>query len=342
MVVFTGGGDPTRLSIPEAKREVVVPLVRRFLGELTNPRKRNSNSYLSIAQQLYQLIVEPMEAVLEEENIDTILFSMDAGLRSLPVAALHDGEQFLVEKYSIAMIPSFSLSDLRYRSLENAGVLALGASEFSNHSPLPAVPVELATITSELGMGEFFLNEDFTLANLQNQLSANPMPIVHLATHADFLPGSASNSYIQLWDEKLTLDRLSELKWNDPLVDLLVISACRSAVGDREAELGLAGLAIKSGAKSALASLWYVSDEGTLVLMSEFYRQLRLAPIKAEALRLAQLAMIRGEIKIEDGRIIGANSGKNIELPQELEQASNHNLSHPYYWSAFSMIGSPW
>ncbi|NER37736.1 MAG: CHAT domain-containing protein [Oscillatoria sp. SIO1A7] len=342
IVVLTGAGDPARLSIPEAKREIILPLAKKFRGELTDLRKLRTTSYLPVAQQLYQLIVAPMEAILQERNIDTLLFSMDPGLRSLAVAALHDGEQFLAEKYSTAVIPSFSLSDLRYRSLENASVLAFGASEFTKLAPLPAVPVELATITSELGVEEFFLNEDFTLENLQSQRSAKPMPIIHLATHAEFVPGVASNSYIQLWDEKLTLDQLPGLGWSEPMVDLLVISACRSALGDKEAELGLAGIAVQSGVKTALASLWYVSDEGTLVLMSEFYRQLKQVPIKAEALRLAQLAMIRGELKIENGRIISSKQGKDIQLPEQLAGLTNDDLSHPYYWSAFTAIGSPW
>ena len=342
IVVLTGAGDPARLSIPEGKREVILPLATKFRGELTNPRKLGTTSYLPIAQQLYQLIVAPMEGLLEEHNIDTLLFSMSPGLRSLPVAALHDGEQFLAEKYSTAMIPSFSLSDLSYRSVENASVLALGASKFTNLAPLPAVPVELATITSELGAGEFFLNEDFTLDNLQSQREAKPISIIHLATHAEFLPGVASNSYIQLWDEKLTLDQLPGLGWSEPMVDLLVISACRSALGDKEAELGLAGIAVQSGVRSALASLWYISDEGTLVLMSEFYRQLKQVPIKAEALRIAQIAMIRGQVRIDNGRIVSANTGKDIELPEQLTGLTNQDLSHPYYWSAFTMIGSPW
>jgi CHAT domain-containing protein len=143
-----------------------------------------------------------------------------------------------------------------------------------------------------------------------------------------------------LWDTKLRLDQLRQLGWNNPPVELLVLSACRTALGDEQAELGFAGFAVLAGVKSALASLWYVSDQGTLGLMTEFYEQLNNAPIKAEALRQAQLAMIRGEVRLEDGQLRTPKA--DIPLPPELLSLGNQKLAHPYYWSAFTMIGNPW
>jgi CHAT domain-containing protein len=119
-----------------------------------------------------------------------------------------------------------------------------------------------------------------------------------------------------------------------------VLSACRTAVGDEQAELGFAGLAVLAGVKSAIGSLWYVSDEGTLGLMATFYEELKKTPIKAEALRKAQLAMLRGETRLSGGQLI--TTVGNFPLPPELVQLGNKNLSHPYYWSAFTMIGNPW
>jgi CHAT domain-containing protein len=119
-----------------------------------------------------------------------------------------------------------------------------------------------------------------------------------------------------------------------------VLSACRTAVGDEEVELGFAGLAVQAGVKSALASLWYVNDEATLGLMSEFYQQLTTAPIKAEALRKVQLAMISGKVQIKNQQLI-TSEGK-LPLPPELTGGGNRNFSHPYYWSGFTMIGNPW
>jgi CHAT domain-containing protein len=313
-----------------------------FRSELLNPIKLNTQSYLPASQQLYQWIIAPLEAELKAQGIDTLVFSMDAGLRSLPLAALHDGSQFLVEKYSIGLIPSVNLTDTNYESVKNAEVLGMGASQFTNHQPLPAVPAELNAIASEW-KGESFLNQAFTLNNLRSQRNAQAFPIIHLATHAEFQPGTPSNSYIQLSNSRLTLDRVRELGWSQPpKVELLVLSACRTALGDDRTELGFAGLAVQAGVKSVLASLWYVSDEGTLALMTEFYHQLKVAPIKAEALRQAQIAMLKGQVSIKNGRLILSNLNKELELPPELANLTNENLSHPYYWSGFTMIGSPW
>jgi CHAT domain-containing protein len=191
-----------------------------------------------------------------------------------------------------------------------------------------------------LWRGKSFLNEAFTLDNLKEQRRKIPFGIIHLASHGTFEPGSPGNSYIQLWDQKLKLDQLRQLGWNDPPVELLVLSACRTALGDEEAELGFAGFAVQAGVQSALASLWSVSDEGTLGLMSEFYEQLKKAPIKAEALRQTQLAMLQGQVLLEGGQL--HTSGKDIPLPPNLAVLGDKNFTHPFYWAAFTMIGSPW
>jgi CHAT domain-containing protein len=133
---------------------------------------------------------------------------------------------------------------------------------------------------------------------------------------------------------------LPSLGWTKSPVDLLVLSACRTAVGDEQVELGFAGLAVQAGVKSALASLWYVNDEGTLGLMSEFYQHLKAAPIKAEALRQAQLAMLKGEVRLEGGQLF--TSEGTVPLPPELAKLGNRNFTHPFYWSAFTIIGNPW
>jgi CHAT domain-containing protein len=270
---------------------------------------------------------------------------MDAGLRLIPMAALHDGQQFLVEKYSIGSIPSVSLTNSRYKAVKDAQVLGMGASKFQKLSPLPAVPMELEMITRQLWSGESFLNEEFTLDNLKAQRQQKPFEIIHLATHAEFQSGDATNSYIQLWDTQLSLDRLRQMGWQEaPQVELLTLSACRTAVGDERVELGFAGLAVQAGVKSALASLWYVNDEGTLALMSGFYQHLRQpdVTIKAEALRRAQIAMLRGQVRLENGQLQGLEGLGSIPLPPELAARGNNELSHPFYWAGFTMIGSPW
>jgi filamentous hemagglutinin family protein len=328
-----------------ASRETVLQVAREFTNAVRTPRRLNATDYKEPAEQLYQWLIAPLRSELEANNIDTLVFSMDVGLRTLPLAALFDGQQFLVEKYSLALIPSLSLTDTRYADVKNSEVLAMGASKFPekyDQNPLPAVPLEISTIVGKIWPGSSFLNENFTLANLKNKRNQPQYKIIHLATHGDFQPGGAENSYIQFWDTKLQLNQLGELRLSKPQVELLVLSACTTAVGDEQAELGFAGLAVHAGVKSALASLWYVSDAGTLGLMTEFYQQLRTAPIKAEALRQAQLAMLRGEVRLQDGYLVRSHNNQSLPLPMELSARGDRNLSHPYYWAAFTMIGSPW
>jgi len=135
---------------------------------------------------------------------------------------------------------------------------------------------------------------------------------------------------------------MRELKlYDQPQVELLVLSACRTAIGNEEAEMGFAGLAFRTGVKTALASLWKVEDNGTLGLMTAFYTQLSDRKTKAEALQKAQLAMIRGEVQVVDEQL-QTSSGSFPLPPDLLEQFKGKDLSHPYYWSGFTLIGSPW
>jgi filamentous hemagglutinin family protein len=341
LLIVTGSGDPIRRRVANITRADVQEAARRFRNLVTSPLANRNNNYLTDAQQLYSWMVQPVEADLQRQGIQNLSFIMDPGLRSLPIAALHDGQRFLVEKYSVSLLPSISLIDTSYINLRDLKVLAMGISQFPDRAPLPAVPLEIETITPGLWSGESFLNDKFTLGNFRWQRQQGRFGIVHLATHAEFRPGQPSNSFIQLWDQKVRLDQLRQLGLNDPPVELLVLSACRTALGDEQAELGFAGLALQAGVQSALASLWYVSDEGTLAFMTEFYRQLSSTPIKAEALRQTQIAMIHGDVRLESGELIGSR-GEDIILPPELIERSNVNLSHPFFWSAFTLVGSPW
>jgi len=343
VVLMMPEGDPVRARV-EVNRETLLATVKELRWEIGDPTARRSTSYLKAAQKLYQWIVAPLELELELLQIDTLIFAMDRGLRRLPLAVLHDGEKFLVEKYSLSTIPSLYLTDNRVtQNLQNASVLAMGMSEQfpDNQAPLPAVPVEIETIADRLWQGEGFLNQDFTLKNLQQQREEHPFRIVHLATHGYFKRGAAENSYIQLWDEKLRIKAMKEQQWYDPPVELLVLSACHTAVGDAQVELGFAGLAVQTGAKSALASLWYVNDTATLGLIASFYERLRTAPIKVEALRKVQIAMLRGEIHVKSEQLLGTMT-EGIALPPALAKLGDRNFVHPYYWAGFAVVGNPW
>ncbi|MGL6282937.1 MAG: CHAT domain-containing protein, partial [Microcoleaceae cyanobacterium] len=301
--LFLPNGKSVVKSI-EVSRDTILEVVKEFTNQVRKPTSLNNHDYLNNGKKLYDWLITPLEKELEQNNINTIIFSMDNGLRGLPLAALYDGQNFLVEKYAFSLVPSFSLTDTKYVGLKDAQVLAMGASEFPRdtaQSPLPSVPIELSNIITKIWSGQSFLNQDFTLANLQAQQVKGGFQIIHLATHGEFHPGGAKNSYIQFWDQKLRIDQLRQLNLSDPQVELLVLSACTTAIGDEDAELGFAGLAVQAGVKSALASLWYVSDTGTLALMTEFYRQLKIKPMKAEALRQAQLALLYKQVRLEEG-----------------------------------------
>ncbi|MEM9484763.1 MAG: CHAT domain-containing protein, partial [Cyanobacteria bacterium P01_F01_bin.116] len=338
LLIFRSTGKPVSLVIPGVTQADLSHTVEQFRRALIASSRVGSSRYLPTAQTLYQWLIKPIEEELGAEAIDTILFSMDSGLRTVPIAALHDGEQFLIEKYSVGMIPSLGLMDPHYQPLESAHVLAMGASSFESLQPLPAVPAEIETI-HHLWPGNKFLNETFTQQNLINQQRQAPAQIIHLATHAEFKAGNAEDSYIQLWDKQLKLSDIHTLGWDRPTVDLLVLSACRTALGDTNAEMGFAGLAVAAGVKSALASLWTVSDVGTLALMSEFYHQLMVTPVKSDALRAAQLAMLSGKTRLQENELPISDSQLPAELRENLEYL---DLSHPYYWAGFTLIGSPW
>jgi filamentous hemagglutinin family protein len=362
LILVTPKGKSLLKTVYQANRTDLLKAITTFRSQVTEPKKKTG--YQAMAKQLYQWMIAPLEAEIQAQKIDTLIFSMDTGLRSLPLAALSDGQKFLVEKYSLGLIPNINLVDTRYQDVKKTEVLAMGASKFIEQDPLPAVPFELSTLVGDqnlaaqnrelktttqssptsqgLWSGKSFLNQSFTLGNLKSQRTQKPFGIIHLATHGEFKLGAPRNSYIQLWDSKLRLDQLRQLGWNNPPVELLVLSACRTALGDEQAEFGFGGLAVAAGVKSAVASLWYVSDGGTLGLMSEFYQQLRTAPIKAEALREAQIAMIKGQVRIEGGRLFTTGTPGVVSLPSELAQSGDTALSHPYYWAAFTMIGSPW
>ena len=334
-----------RKTIKNTSRKDVIATATQFREEVSNARNLKDTGYIKSSEELYNVLIRPLEDQLQANNIDILVFSMDSGLRLLPLAALYDGKQFLVEKYATAIVPSFGLTDTRYVNPAKSSILAMGASEFTDQASLPTMGIELKTIISNPRKGEAFLNEQFTIPNFIAQNSRkNSFQIIHLGTHAEFKAGDLNDSYIQFYNDKLRIPQLrdisTELGWNtdNTPIELLVLSACDTAIGDEKAELGFAGLAVQAGVKSALASLWYVSDLGTLALMGEFYNQLDSTLIKAEALRQTQLEMLHGKVNINDRRVDLSN-GEKLTLPKEFPEGSL-SLAHPYFWSSFTLIGN--
>ncbi len=338
-VLTARGRFRRRIPINYTKLMEQVVQLRR---EITNPLRTHTTSYLPPAQELYKLLIEPLKSDLNTQGITNLVFLAEAGLRSVPYGALHDGKQFLIEQYSLGLMPSLGLTQTDYQNLRNASLLMVGVSKSTQEqTALPMVQTELNTIARIWGKSNQYLNDLATLNTLQTAKQKQNFQIVHLATHANFISGKPKDAYIQLWNDRLQLGQMKDLNWNKPGLDLLVLSACRTAVGDRESELGFAGLAVKTGVKTTIASLWSVNDTATMSLMSKFYDGLLRSPLKGEALRQAQLAMLRGNVVIQNNQLIGVNTTGAIGLPSEME-TSNSNFVHPYYWAAFTVVGNPW
>jgi CHAT domain-containing protein len=332
-----------RKAFTNVSREKILKVGQSFRKAMSDPTRLGESVDFEAAQQLYQWTIAPMDAQLREQNIDTILFSMDDGLRSLPYAALHNGQQYLIETYRTALIPSFSLTNRdRSLALSQQGLLAMGVSKSTGGlAPLPAVPLEVSTITQQLwrGPSQSTLDEDATLNQLKARYQQQRFGVLHLASHAEFNPGNVENSYIQLWDDKLTLPKVRqlsrELNWQGlPSLELLVLSACQTALGNQEAELGFAGTALNAGAQSAIASLWSANDQGTLGLMSGLYQGLGTGLAKSEAIRQAQLMMLRGDTRLQNGQLFLANRGA-IAAP-----LTDQRFQHPYFWSGYTVVGN--
>ena len=344
----TSDSSATRTTLP-VSQEMMANLdddIEAIRAYMSNPLGEEED-YLEVSARLYDLVIRPMTDSLDANNLDVLVFVMGDGLRGIPLAALYNREtgKYLIEEYGVAIIPSFGLTDVSYEQPDFNSILAMGSSTFTAQSDLPSVPIELNQIISPPRDGTVFLNQDFTINNFKNQNLQQEFDIIHLGTHAKFNRGEIDQSYIQFFDNKLSIPDLiklsSELQWDtletNP-IELLVLSACETSVGSPQAELGFAGIAIASGVKSVLASLWEVSDLGTLALMSQFYENYTAVPLKAEALRQAQLSLLRGEVYIEEDEIVLA-SGSRITIPEEF-QGQAIDFSHPFIWGAFQIIGN--
>jgi filamentous hemagglutinin family protein len=267
------------------------------------------------AQRLYELLIEPLEKDLVQAQIDTLVVVPQGILRSVPFAALHDGKQFLIEKWAMAMMSSLALTDYpaTQKFKENIIPFFGGLSDSVQGFPqLPAVPEELDN-SYQILVGKktwfsspIFLNEQFTLTNFEKQLTTTAYNLVHLSTHGEFttpLKNSFLLTHDQNHNDKLTLEKLEESLIptgvdNQP-IELLVLSACETASSDdkfehERATLGIAGITVKTKTRSALASLWKIDNLQAAQLIPEFYRQWIENPSysKAKALQKTQIKFL--------------------------------------------------
>lgn len=301
-----------QFSVPVSRPQLAATTLR-FRQSIENPNAQAD--YLNDAKQLYLWLVAPYAKPLFDAGIRNLVFVPEGPLRSIPMAALHDGSHFLVEVFSLAETPSLALTQLKKATPHIQTVLANGITEAVHGYPaLPSVGQELQDIQQSFS-GLTLSNGQFLLHRSERELTEGRYSIVHIATHGEF-SSDYRNSFLLTYDNKLTMAKLANTigirKYsNDPL-DLLVLSACQTAVGDDRAALGLAGVAIKAGARSAVATLWFINDAATATLMSEFYRKLSDPAVsKAAALRFAQMSLIQTQ-----------------------------NRNHPYYWAPFLLLGN--
>ncbi|MEH2259665.1 CHAT domain-containing protein [Nostoc sp.] len=258
------------------------------------------------SQQIYDWLIRPAQTELVKSGIKTLVFVLDGELRNIPMGVLYDKQQekYLVEKYAIALTPGLQLLDpkpLRQIQLNalTAGVSEKRPVEGREFSELQNVPRELKEIKSEISKSEELLNQQFTETNLQNKLQTVSFSVVHLATHGQF-SSDAEKTFILTWNKLVKVKEFDNLlrvsdKNRSNGIELLVLSACQTAEGDKRAALGLAGIAMRAGVRSTLATLWSIDDRSTSDVMSEFYRQLKAGVNKAEALQRAQLAVFAKE-----------------------------------------------
>lgn len=270
----------------------------------------------SLSQQVYTWLLQSFAEDLARERIETLVFVLDGSLRNIPMAALYDGQQYLVEKYNIALTPSLQLSDPQRLERQRLNALVAGLSEARfGFAPLINVEKELKQIQSEVPSRKL-LNQDFTSEALQQQINSQPFSVIHIATHGQF-SSDAERTFILAWDKPIKVNELNDLlrtreQIQPQAIELLVLSACETATGDRRAALGLAGVAIRAGARSTLASLWSVEDTSTALLMSQFYQELAKNQTNpAQALRLAQITLLK-----------------------------NPQYQSPVFWAAYVLVGN--
>ncbi|GJL52726.1 MAG: hypothetical protein NPIRA01_39530 [Nitrospirales bacterium] len=286
-----------------------VRTLRKFL------EKRTTREYLPHAQQVYAWLIQPIRKYLTQFDVHTLVFVPDGPLRTIPLGALHDGQEFLIEQYALAITPGIDLTDPRPINREDIKLLSVGLTDSVQGFPsLPNVASEIQALTQLYG-GRVLLNQQFQVDELEYEMKDERPSIVHIASHAKF-SGEAKKTFLLAFDEKLTMDRLDELiglyQFRDTPLDLLTLSACETAAGDDRAALGLAGVAIKAGARSALATLWFINDKATSELITEFYRQLQNVSVsKAMALQIAKKKLM-----------------------------SHPSYQHPSYWSPFLLINN--
>ena len=352
LVLVTPYSPPIRRTVNVTSKELNQAIVD-FRSALENPRTDATKP----AQKLYDWLIKPIEKDLDTAKTKTIIYAPDGQLRYIPLAALHDGKQWLTQRYRVNNITAASLTDLNTQPQRELSVLAgayttsgkkhnfaIGDEQF-NFAGLPYAEMEVSKLAETIPDTTQLRDEGFSFKITKPKM--DDYAIVHFATHAAFLKGQPEKSFILFGNgDRISLTDIKEGAFGSlKKVDLFVLSACETGVGGNfgtGAEiLGFGYLMQTTGARAAIASLWKVNDSGTQALMNTFYATLTNNAItKAEALRQAQIALITGNYKT-----VAGNRGSNLvaieqRIRQGLPNDVANNLSHPYYWASFILIGN--
>ncbi|MBD2449664.1 CHAT domain-containing protein [Nostoc sp. FACHB-152] len=296
--------------------------LKQLQQRLTQPKP--SKELPQLSQKVYNWLLRQAEPDLANNSIDTLVFVLDFSLQNIPLAVLDDGKQYLVQKYALALSPGLQLIESRPLTQIKLNVLTAGISERryvegKNFDSLNQVPIELDQIQAEVSRSKKLLNSDLSTANLRKAVESVPFSVIHLATHGNF-SSNPDETFVLLWDRLLEAKNFDQLlrsgdRINARAIELLTLSACETATGDKRATLGLAGIAVRAGARSTLATLWQVKDDSTAAFAIQFYKVLQNDKLtKAQALRQAQLYL--------------------------MEKHPNTNYRLPYYWAPFVLVGN--
>lgn len=334
LILLTPDTEPLQRTVKVAKAELDALILKTRTG-ISNPGGKS----LPDLQELYQYLIAPLEPeiqqLLKDKKIDTLVFAPDQNLRLIPLEALHDGKQYLIERLPVGIINS--LSTLSADNLKQPQMIAMGLSKaqpnFPGFDALPGVVSEVNSI-GKLYNGQVFLNEQFTKSTIQEGLGTKQPLIMHMATHANF-GETKEKIFVLLFGEKLSLEDIKSLDLRR--ISLLTLSACETATSSNSG-VGLASIAGGKGAQSVLGSLWEVSDNSTSLLMQRLYANLKAGMPKAEALRQAQLTMIQGQTNASSEP---DNRGGVVPLPNgKAASTTKSALSDPFYWAPFILIGN--
>ena len=325
-----------------------------------------SRDPMPAAKALYDVLIAPIAADLQQANARVLMLSLDGVLRYLPFAALHDGSQYLVARYGFALFTPAGRASLERKPQPEWTIAGLGVSKGAAPgadkiawAPLPAVPVELDEIVQQgasdgagILSGSVGLDEAFTAGTFSEALEAGPQ-VVHIASHFNFTAGTDADSYLLLGGgTKLTLADFKTGNFPLASVDLLTLSACQTALGDtqrrngREVE-GFGALAQNQGAASVMATLWSVADGSTGLFMREFYRRRQSEHLtKADALRVVQLGFIGGELRPDTAPVALRGAIREVPQAQAVPKAARYTppanapFAHPFFWAPFILMGN--